>query len=76
MSRFVTIFANDPGYRRFLALHPGLWPEVGVLDDSPLLNHLRRYRRQLGLPNDRFCDRFCDRWFAPARRFVRCKRSA
>jgi hypothetical protein len=76
MSRFITFFADDPGYRRFLALHPGLWPEVGVLDDPPLLSHLRRHRRKLGLPNDRFGDRFCDRWLSPARRLDRRKRSA
>ena len=46
MNGVVTLFGNDPVYRRFLALHPGLWPEVGVLDDAVLLRRLRRDHRQ------------------------------
>jgi hypothetical protein len=55
----MTLFGNDPVYRRFLALHPGIWPEVGVLEDAPLLRALRRDRTSLGLP--------FDRWIPPRR---------
>lgn len=37
---------------RFMAPYPGLWPEIGVLEDQRLLRRLRRARRQLGLPAD------------------------
>ena len=45
---------TDPVYFRFLAAHAGLWYEVGVLDDAALLRRLRRERRVLGLPFDRW----------------------
>ena len=48
----MTPFANDPVYRRFLALHPGVWGEIGALDDAPFLRRLRRERIALGLPVD------------------------
>lgn len=57
---------TDPVYFRFLAVHAGLWSEVGVLDDAALLRRLRRERRTLGLP--------FDRW-EPPKRTVRRKRS-
>jgi len=63
----MTLFGNDPVYRRFLALHPGIWPEVGVLEDAPLLRALRRDRFSLGLP--------FDRWILP-RRVRRVRKAA
>lgn len=47
------LFAHDSVYRRFLARHPGVWGEVGALDDAPFLRKLRRERATLGLPDDR-----------------------
>lgn len=46
------LFAADPVYRQFLAVHAGLWGEVGVLEDARLLAVLRRARRKAGLPPD------------------------
>lgn len=37
---------------RFMAPYPGLWPEIGALEDPRLLRRLRRARRALGLPAD------------------------
>lgn len=48
------LFAADPVYRQFLAVHAGLWGEVGVLEDARLLAVLRRARRKAGLPPDRY----------------------
>ena len=48
------IFNNDLVYHRFLARHAGLWGEVGVFDDPAYLASLRRSRRALGLPDDRW----------------------
>lgn len=47
-------YATDPRYIRFLALHPGIWPEVGALDDKPFLAILRAERCSLGLAPDRW----------------------
>lgn len=58
---------TDPRYFHFLAVHAGLWSEVGVLDDAALLRRLRRERRVLGLP--------FDRWIPP-KRTVDGKRNA
>lgn len=63
------LFGNDLRYRRFLALHPGIWNEVGALDDRAFLRKLRADRRALGLPTDR--------WQSPSstpRRFEECAR--
>ena len=68
MNGVVTLFGNDPVYRRFMALHPGLWPEVGVLDDAVLLHRLRQDRRQLGLS--------FDRWVPPTRPAFRRQRNS
>lgn len=48
------LFAADPVYRQFLAIHAGLWGEVGVLENARLLAVLRRARRKAGLPPDRY----------------------
>lgn len=45
----MTFFQSDRIYRRFLARHPGLWREVGALDDPGFLRALRAARRALGL---------------------------
>lgn len=45
---------NDPVYFRFLVVHAGIWSEIGVLDDTGVLRRLRRERRALGLPVDRW----------------------
>ena len=45
---------NDPVYLRFLAVHAGLWSDIGVLDDTALLQRLRCEHRTLGLPFDRW----------------------
>ena len=37
---------------RFLAPYPGLWREIGALDDQCLLRRLRRARKHLGLSPD------------------------
>jgi len=68
VNHVVTLFGNDPVYQRYLALHPGLWPEVGVLDDAVLLRRLRRDPSQLGLP--------FGRWVPPARPASRRQRNA
>jgi len=44
-------FQSDPRYVRFLAERPGLWCEVGVLDDRGFLDALRAERGTLGLPD-------------------------
>lgn len=54
MTRPVASFRDDARYRRFLAAHAGLWGEVGALDDPLWLRRLRRERRRLGLPEDRW----------------------
>lgn len=48
------LFANDPRYRQFLAIHAGIWGEVGELEDAVLFASLRRDRRKAGLPVDRW----------------------
>ena len=48
------LFSDDPRYRQFLAIHAGIWGEVGVLEDAALLASLRRDRRKAGLPIDRW----------------------
>jgi len=45
----MSFFQSDPVYRCFLARHPGLWREVGALDDPGFLRALRAARRTLGL---------------------------
>lgn len=37
---------------RFMAPYPGLWREIGALEDARLLRCLRRARHALGLPPD------------------------
>jgi len=37
---------------RFMAPYPGLWVEIGALEDARLLRRPRRARRELGLPAD------------------------
>ena len=51
---------TDPVYFRFLAVHAGIWSETGVLEDAVALRRLRRERRSLGLP--------VDRWLVPKRK--------
>ena len=48
----MSFFQTDRVYRRFLARHPGLWGEVGALDDPGFLRALRAARRALGLPRE------------------------
>lgn len=43
------LFQTDQRYVRFLAAHPGLWGEVGALEDRGFLDVLTRERRALGL---------------------------
>ena len=42
-------FQSDARYVRFLAALPGLWVEVGALDDPGFLDRLQRERTALGL---------------------------
>ena len=44
----MSFFQTDPVYRRFLARHPGLWREVGALDDPGFLRALRAARLACG----------------------------
>ena len=44
------LFERDDRYVRFLAFHPGIWAEVGVLDDAGFLARVRRARAAFGLP--------------------------
>lgn len=44
------ILSRDAGFRRWLAARPGLWLEVGALDDAVSLLALMGERRLLGLP--------------------------
>lgn len=48
------LFDHDPRYIAFLVRHPGVWPEVGALEDKTVLRKLRAQRRSLGLPADRW----------------------
>ncbi|MGI4880949.1 MAG: hypothetical protein ACRYG4_26100 [Janthinobacterium lividum] len=44
------ILTRDYAFRRWLAARPGLWLEVGALDDAVSLLALMGERRLLGLP--------------------------
>ncbi|QYE37192.1 hypothetical protein KZX46_21380 (plasmid) [Polymorphobacter sp. PAMC 29334] len=46
----VDVLTRDHGFRRWLAMHPGLWLEVGVFDDAGQLVTLEAERRRLCLP--------------------------
>jgi hypothetical protein len=45
----MSFFQSDTVYRYFLARHPGLWREVGALDDPGFLREPCAARRVLGL---------------------------